>query len=425
MPKLTHKTACLRAINKNIRILGKYEDRNKEIPVKCEICDEKYLDTYERFIGRGCLHCGSKIIPYEQDESEITKIAGISTAIVENGKLNNNCFKCDHCGSQVRKSILEIQTSGGCDECMLDRDMYIEKCQLLAKVRDIHFFFDYTADSCVWVCNKKHVIQKSLFYMKRENICYDCSSPWISYDSKYNEGSSCNIQIISDEEQYVGSESMYYTSCAFGHMNKQTYREAVHFNPSWCNDCMETRKGTVLPVGVLTLARIKNGKFAHFDPEVLFDDSGNNGTISYYYGPAFRAISCPFLWTCDKNHMFTRTIFEICKLGKWCDDCEFGFNGDREELEKLIGDKNGKLISRDYRGVSTRYTIKCKNNHLFRISFGNIREGHFCLECSIAEVIGDRGIIGTLSHCTKRSFSCGKNEEMKDSERKTNIHKML
>ncbi len=92
---------------------------------------------------------------------------------------------------------------------------------------------------------------------------------------------------------------------------------------------------------------------------------------------------------CYNDHAFELTYRDIMR-GCWCVKCSRKRIADsqKHKIEDIIAfiDKyhNGcKLISTEYVGAHSKLEIKCNNNHIFKISFANMKANKWCAECLI------------------------------------------
>ena len=81
-------------------------------------------------------------------------------------------------------------------------------------------------------------------------------------------------------------------------------------------------------------------------------------------------------------------------FSKTCKDCSKNKNDDEKQinsldsdsrleyLNKLINEKEGTLLSKDYKNRDSLITIKCNKNHIWETKASNILKGHWCKECS-------------------------------------------
>jgi len=125
MPKLTHKTAALRAIGKNFKLLGKYEDYDRELAVKCELCFGGYKISLKEIMKgerKCCKISRSEDNVPSKDKASVLAAAGIS--------FDGKCYRCNFCDNITRKTVDELAYSIGCDYCALNKIYYSKKCEL-------------------------------------------------------------------------------------------------------------------------------------------------------------------------------------------------------------------------------------------------------------------------------------------------------
>lgn len=92
---------------------------------------------------------------------------------------------------------------------------------------------------------------------------------------------------------------------------------------------------------------------------------------------------------CCNNHIFELNYNDIIK-GIWCAKCKKSnfVNKQKHKIEDVIKfiekyHKGSKLLSTEYINSHSKLKIKCSNNHIFYISFANIKLNKWCAECLI------------------------------------------
>jgi len=96
---------------------------------------------------------------------------------------------------------------------------------------------------------------------------------------------------------------------------------------------------------------------------------------------------------CENGHINKKTT-DCLKKGNWCGECYNGnvkYNNDyREqkikELNEIIINKNGKLISKKYINNHTKLKICCENNHNFSMISSDLKKGVWCKTCHFNKI---------------------------------------
>ena len=97
-------------------------------------------------------------------------------------------------------------------------------------------------------------------------------------------------------------------------------------------------------------------------------------------------ISCVYInnytylmWKCKNGHTWESPYYNIQK-GRWCPYC---IKLDLDECIKWATLKGGKCLSKDYVNNHTLMLWQCRNNHIWRASFHNIKDGEcWCRACN-------------------------------------------
>ena len=84
---------------------------------------------------------------------------------------------------------------------------------------------------------------------------------------------------------------------------------------------------------------------------------------------------------CSKGHVFW-TNWHGIQQGHWCSDCGGTKRLTIQEVKKVIKEKGGILLSKEYIGSGAKLKIKCSEGHVFWMTWGHIRKGQWCRKCS-------------------------------------------
>lgn len=86
---------------------------------------------------------------------------------------------------------------------------------------------------------------------------------------------------------------------------------------------------------------------------------------------------------CDQGHQYAVTS-ETIKKNRLCPECKL-LSGPKGETEKIVRDRNGKLLS-DYKKLVTKVKIECSEGHVWEMLPISIIKGGWCPECKKAPV---------------------------------------
>ena len=96
----------------------------------------------------------------------------------------------------------------------------------------------------------------------------------------------------------------------------------------------------------------------------------------------YKGVHAPLIVECQCGHIW-HTNFNRLKRGGWCSLCHFdakklSFEMVKREIE-LMG---GVVLSNKYKNAHSKLEIKCGNDHIFNMSYNNIKYGCWCVFCS-------------------------------------------
>ena len=90
------------------------------------------------------------------------------------------------------------------------------------------------------------------------------------------------------------------------------------------------------------------------------------------------------LWSCENNHKWNATLNVVQK--SWCPMC--AFNRKRSSIEDVMNiiNKNDGILCVDmYKNAKQKFTVKCKNNHVFKTDYDHLKQENWCQKCYIKE----------------------------------------
>lgn len=86
------------------------------------------------------------------------------------------------------------------------------------------------------------------------------------------------------------------------------------------------------------------------------------------------------VWKCDKGHILKKPLKSLLKTNFYCKDC---FLDKRLCLAKNIAQKRGgQCLSTSYKRSNLKLDFVCNFGHVFSISYDNLKQNHWCSECS-------------------------------------------
>jgi hypothetical protein len=94
---------------------------------------------------------------------------------------------------------------------------------------------------------------------------------------------------------------------------------------------------------------------------------------------------------CANGHVWETCAFKVMD-GSWCRTCAAKLNGQKKMLEistihKIAEERDGVLLSNEYKGNCYPLIWKCKNGHVFTLDLANVKQGKWCRLCAGFEII--------------------------------------
>ena len=89
------------------------------------------------------------------------------------------------------------------------------------------------------------------------------------------------------------------------------------------------------------------------------------------------------LWECEKGHQWNSRWINI-KSGNWCKQCTYNLN--RDSIQELIAfskNKNGFLLSIEYKNCDTKLDWQCEKQHTWSATWYNVKNGTWCPKCAV------------------------------------------
>lgn len=209
----------------------------------------------------------------------------------------------------------------------------------------------------LWECNKKHQWKAAWSDVRRGGWCKKCNIISLRY-------------CIQDIQQYATSMegkliTSIYTSalipmlweCSKGHQWKARWINIKR--NQWCPTCAGLSKPNIKELQ--KVAESKHGKL-----------------ISKNY------INCEtkMTWLCEKGHSWN-VSWHCVKRGIWCPICAGQIKPDIIELQQVAANKNGKLVSTEYKTNKEKLIWKCKDGHTWKATWHHIKSNNsWCPICA-------------------------------------------
>ena len=83
-------------------------------------------------------------------------------------------------------------------------------------------------------------------------------------------------------------------------------------------------------------------------------------------------------WQCSKDHIWEATWNSI-KSNRWCPHC---IKPEISTLQQYAANKNGLLLSTEYKNNHTKLLWQCKESHQWYSRWNDIQTGYWCPHCA-------------------------------------------
>lgn len=96
---------------------------------------------------------------------------------------------------------------------------------------------------------------------------------------------------------------------------------------------------------------------------------------------------------CPQGHV-TDIILNDFRRGQECVKCTGKIKIDYKEVKEFIESQNYVLLSKEneYKNTSTKITVKCPNNHIYKVAFSEFKSGKRCQQCYF-EKMGEKFLL--------------------------------
>jgi len=99
----------------------------------------------------------------------------------------------------------------------------------------------------------------------------------------------------------------------------------------------------------------------------------------YYIGGG----NTKYLWSCERGHQWESSILSVIRQKSWCNECRGFKKRTFQELQKIVDERDGVLLTTKYLGTEGSYEFRCNLGHYFKNTFRHIVDrGQWCPTCS-------------------------------------------
>nr|QBK85813.1 MAG: uncharacterized protein LCMAC101_04080 [Marseillevirus LCMAC101] len=248
-----------------------------------------------------------------------------------------------------------------------------------------------------WECKNGHKFYAVWSSINTKNSwCRECIKYTVDNMREYarKKGGDC----LSD--RYTDSRDKYLFICSNKHVWETQWSSMKH-NNTWCKECL---KYTISELQ--NHAKNKGGK-------ILSKEYVNKYTL--------------YEWECKEEHKWLASWNNVFYGCTWCRECSYASRTYKNNFKKytisdlqiVASEKGGLCLSEEYISANKRYTWKCKRDHIWKTSFGNVfYSGTWCVQCQklslkeAQEIAKERGgKCLSIEYVNKREnmeWECGK-----------------
>jgi hypothetical protein len=195
--------------------------------------------------------------------------------------------------------------------------------------------------------------------------------------------------------KYLGYHKKHLWRCQCGHEWEATVAN-IFSRESWC------------PVCAQKIVAQKLRKYTIKDAQKLAKN--NRGEC---LSKKFISTHHKLEWKCSKNHIWTTSFYSLQK-GHWCPYCAPNSPITFSDIQKLAEKRKGKCLSKKYVNNNTKLKWECSEGHVFKMSYGKVQQGQWCLECHI--INSKKYNLGYARYLAKQNNgSCLYKENLDDS----------
>lgn len=253
------------------------------------------------------------------------------------------------------------------------------------------------------ICKNGHLFSKTTSDLKNGEWCSHKSCKKINY---YYNLSLCTtsdnfnlyqnnyyLSIINDSLKY---NEIYDNYCKLSNKYSNEITALKEKSTSRCNEIKKyLSNSNYIPLD-FSKSEFFNIKFRKHTLETAKEIGKNNNfecLTTEYLGPAVK-----LELKCGNNHIFYRSMNEL-NSERFCDQCPKDNYYSIEAIQKIVGDKGGKILSTEFKLVTDIYKWECSEGHTWESPAHNILyHNSWCPPCS---VYGDRWTIKDMQEIAK------------------------
>jgi len=261
----------------------------------------------------------------------------------------------------------KLQQKRWCKECWKNKCYHTNKDfqDLLDKLHPNSKLLSNYKNNRTYVlisCENNHKFKTTYTRVKRGEWCQICSNKiniTIEHIRSFVK-EKFNGECLSSS--YNGCDNHLLFKCSCGNEFKQTWWAIKDGNKNrWCHLCRDA----IIP----TINFIKDYVKNNFD--------------GYCLESEYKNVNSKMKFKCNKNHIFVSKWNYVKNSNNWCPECFGTKKPTLKEIKEFVKLKNdGKLISKSYENAISKLIFKCKENHIFKATWSNVKHGdRWCPIC--------------------------------------------
>lgn len=216
-----------------------------------------------------------------------------------------------------------------------------------------------------WRCDRGHVFDMRPMFVQRGAWCPQCTL----HDKKIaalelmqewaeKRGGKCL------STQYINNTTPLQWECKNGHKFKKN-RDYVKQQKNWCYECQQIEPRKHKLKQIQKIAAKRHGK-------CLSD--------------TYVDLITKLVFECKQGHKWKATPHIIIYSNSWCPQCYGHLKQTIGDMQKLAAMRNGKCLSKKYKGSQTPLKWQCEKGHTWTTPPSNVSSGTWCPKCHLIRV---------------------------------------
>ena len=208
-----------------------------------------------------------------------------------------------------------------------------------------------------WQCSADHTWSASADNILRGKWCPSCAGHQKLDIQKLKEHAQEKGGTLITET-YKNIDTPIEWQCKVGHRWFASANNVLKSKGTWCPECAGNKKGTLRQLQ--EKAKERDGK--------LLSKTYHNRLSKYK-------------WQCSQGHIWEATAANVLIDDHWCHKCGGSALLTLDDLKQIAKDRDGKLLSKKYANIDSKYEWQCSNNHKWLATGYKIKNGQWCPYC--------------------------------------------